>query len=233
MRVVVIGLACAVGLYLIYEGMRIAPLYRAAERQVEMAQPYTRAGSSPGILVLGDSTAVGVGATKPEETVAGRLARHLPQLAVENHAVSGARIHDMDGQFKRASKDRYRLIIMHVGANDLIRLRTAENAATALEPMLVRLRARADRVVFLCAGNVGAAGFFPWPMRGNYQRLNLEYHERFTRLGAATSTQYVNLFTPPATDPFVLQASVFMSIDQLHPSSEGYRLWFERIVPHL
>jgi hypothetical protein len=44
------------------------------------------------ILVLGDSTAFGTGATHPEDSTAGRLAARYPRASVTDLAVNGLRI---------------------------------------------------------------------------------------------------------------------------------------------
>jgi len=40
---------------------------------------------------------------------------------------------------------------------------------------------------------------------------------------------YINLFTPTTEDPFIKEPEIYLSADGLHPSSEGYKLWFEKI----
>src|SRR5690606_22492537 len=44
------------------------------------------------LLVVGDSTALGAGAEKPHQSVAGRLGRRFPGLRIRNVAVDGARL---------------------------------------------------------------------------------------------------------------------------------------------
>ena len=60
------------------------------------------------MLVLGDSTAVGIGAMRPEESVAGRVSNFLNADRVENYAVSGAVTNDLNEQMKNAALPKYR-----------------------------------------------------------------------------------------------------------------------------
>lgn len=230
MKSAFILLAAAIGLYIAFEVIRIVPLVRASNRLVADAIPFSRSGAGSSTLILGDSTGVGIGASRSEDSVAGRIAAALPTHALENRAVSGARVADIGGQFHVAQRRRYALIVIQVGGNDIIRFRSAASAAGAIEPFLKEAKARADKVVFLSAGNVGGAYLFPWVLRSLYQRLTLAYHAEFAAAAVRTGVTYINLYTPPDQDPFIQQPQIFLAADGLHPSSEGYRLWFEKLA---
>src|SRR6187402_3364078 len=74
------------------------------------------------VLVLGDSTGVGVGATLPEESVAGLLAADYPDAEVINVAVSGTRVAGAIAQARvcREAGMRFDLALLHVGGNDVV-----------------------------------------------------------------------------------------------------------------
>ena len=215
--------------YLGYEYVRFRSLLIAGDGLIESAKLFAREGNDTAMLVLGDSTAVGVGASKPEDTVPGRIASLHPAWTVENYAVSGARIHDIPGQLARAERTEYELIFMQIGANDIIRFKNAADAARELAPHLEALRARGKKVVFITAGNIGATTFFPHMLRPYYHHATLRYHAAFEKLAERTGVTYVNLYTPPADDPFTKDPGLFLAEDGLHLSSEGYGLWFERV----
>lgn len=109
-----------------------------------------------------------------------------------------------------------------IGGNDVVRLRLADNAAAALSPSLGQARAASDKTILLTAGNVGGARLIPWLLRPIYRWLNLSYHRELEQASAATGVTYVNLYTPPEADPFVLQPKKFLAVDEFHPSSDGY-----------
>ncbi len=222
-----------VAAYIAFEAFRIFPLYRATQQLAKKAAPFTRAAGANSILVLGDSTAVGIGADRPEDSVIGLIAKGLPGSSVENYAQSGARIDDPSQQLSKALRDRYDLAFVQVGANDLIRFRSATNAAESLLPILIRLKDRAQRVILVMAGNVGGAPFFPWVLRPIYHRRSLAYHAALEDIAQRSGVIYVKLYLPPEKDPFSLQPEQFLASDRLHPSSAGYALWFKRIAPAL
>jgi len=219
--------------YVAYEAVRIHPLLRASARLIESGKPFTRVKGESAMLILGDSTAVGVGAAAREDTVAGRIAALHPEWAVENYAVSGARIKDLKGQFAKAERDRYVLTVIHIGANDIIRFQSAPHAIADLEPALQLITSKSNKVIFLTAGNVGGAKFFPSILNPFYHRRTLQYHAAFEALAERVGVSYVNLYTSPEEDLFLKDSGRYFSADGLHPSSEGYRLWFERIMPIL
>src|SRR5277367_6022713 len=77
--------------------VQLALFWRGVQRARTLAaqgRRYERRLASKGlaVLILGDSTGVGVGASMPEESIAGLLAADYPQADVVNISESGARI---------------------------------------------------------------------------------------------------------------------------------------------
>lgn len=192
------------------------------------AIPFSAIGQGKSMLVLGDSTAVGVGATRPEESLAGLVAQEANIAWVENYAVSGARVHDLSVQIARAQRDRYDIVLVQIGANDIIRFTPASSSAALLEEVLITLP-ESGKTLLLTAGNVGGAVLFPLPLRPLYERRTLQYHEAFADVAAMFGITYINLYTPPREDPFVREPERYLAKDGLHPSSEGYGVWFKEV----
>jgi lysophospholipase L1-like esterase len=160
--------------------------------------------------------------------VAGRLAHSLGATSVENYAVSGAVVADLPAQVAAAKQKTYTAILLQIGGNDIIRFHNAERVGRELEQILKTLPA-AEKIILMSAGDVGSAHLFPFFVRPFHTALNQKYHRVFERIATAFGAQYVNLYTLPAKDPFVLEPKKYFSLDGLHPSSEGYRVWFERL----
>ncbi|MCP3991059.1 MAG: SGNH/GDSL hydrolase family protein [Actinomycetia bacterium] len=112
---------------------RVAPGVRAVTRQI---QPYTRwwndqnqmaaRGDGPLLVVVGDSTAIGIGASAPERGYVGRLRDHMRRQhhegwRVVNLALSGARVSDaIDRQIPIIERLQPDLVICCVGTNDVV-----------------------------------------------------------------------------------------------------------------
>ena len=185
---------------------------------------------SKSLLVLGDSTAVGVGATGGDDTVAGRLAEGMKASHVRNVAISGAVVHEIEEQLSRATGAHYHTILLQVGANDVLQLHSLPEVARELDSVLETLRERGDRVIVLMAGNVGAAAIIPPPLRPLYTKRTLSYHRAFAEVAARHGAIYVNLYAPPETDPFLSHPETYFAPDGLHPSGAGYALWYKRLT---
>lgn len=218
-------------------GYRAALTYlraRAARVQIAEAVPYAREGDdhSKALLVLGDSTGVGVGASRPEETLAGLVAAAIGATYVENHAVSGATVDDLAPQIEVARLSRYDTILIQIGANDIIMLRDARRTAMRLDAILMSLP-EARRIILLSAGNVGGANIFPFVIRPFHTWTTLAFHRWFAKVAERRGGVYVNLYDKPENDRFITDPDRYFSEDGLHPSSEGYALWFEKVRPHL
>lgn len=234
MRIVLFILGGLGLLLLAYWSVRFYLTVQTSKRLIESAVPYERTSENPSrtMLVLGDSTAVGIGADVPEESVAGRVAEEVAMDTVENRAVSGAVVGDLSAQASKATRDHYDLILIQAGGNDIIRFTNAERAGETLRTVLRNLP-DAERVIMISAGDVGGATLFPWPVRPFHSRLNRQYHDTFARVAEEEGIMYVNFKEAASTKEIRENPRVYLAEDGLHPSSEGYRLWFEEIRPAL
>lgn len=226
--------AVVLGVLVLYSVTRTALLISESKRLVENTAPFEKVSAdiSVPLLVLGDSTAVGVGATVPEESVPGRVAIAIGATHTENHAVVGAKVKDLSQQIGMASLPKYRLILIQIGANDMVRFHDAGDAASTLGTALESLPP-ADQVIVISAGDLGTARILPLPLRSSYSRINQAYHSAFSEAAARHGAIYVDLSQGPGSEAFAENPAPYFAPDQFHLSSEGYRLWFEAIQPHL
>ena len=187
---------------------------------------------SVSILVLGDSNAFAVGADKPSDGVAGLLATYVKATYVENQSAPGTGASGLSAQVKRARLPRYTYILIQVGGKDMGRFHNPTKMARFLREGLEILPAF-DRMIMTTAGNVAAAPFIPWFLKPFYTRLNHSYHRAFSKVVGEHGGLYVNIYRDPKNDAFVQNPERYFAADELHLSSEGYRLWFERILEEL
>ena len=215
---------------LLYWGARFVYLFSVAISMTSRTVPYEKVSNNTSVtlLVLGDSTAVGVGASTPEESVPGRLAAHVGATYVENHAVSGSLVNDVPPQIEKAALPRYRMILLQIGANDMVRFHDADKTARRLGDVLENLPP-ADSVIVISAGDLGTARIFPPPLRPLYTRVNLKYHMAFSSIAEERGVTYIDLSKGPGKELFEKEPERYFAPDRFHLSSAGYGLWFDAI----
>lgn len=224
-----IALLLAAGAFLAYLAYEIVPIshaIRVSANLVVRTHGFERAAGERSILVLGDSTAVGVGASAPSYSVAGRLSGLL-NASVENHAVSGAITPDLAAQITAATRDRYDLVLVQIGANDVIKLRSLAKADAALHSALAELGKRSDRILVLTAGKIGTAPLFPWFIGPLMTHRAALLRDRFMETTKASDAAYVDLYT--IQDPFNTDPARYYALDGLHLADDGYAFWYEEV----
>ena len=186
------------------------------------------AGARAALLVVGDSTAVGTGASSPAASVPGLIARDHPQLRIVNRAKDGARFADIVGQLEAAGDERFDAVLVLGGGNDVIRLTREAVLAQQVDRAvaLALARTRAGVVVLMPSGNVGSAPFFFPPWSWLMTARSKQLHQLAREAARSQGALYVNLFKEKADDPFAQRPDELNAKDGLHPSDAGYRIWY-------
>lgn len=179
------------------------------------------------LLVVGDSTAVGTGATSPQSSVAGLIGRDHSGLGVTNRARDGARLFDIAAQLQGA--EQFDVVLVLGGGNDVIRLTSHERMVDGVRRILTAAGQKAPVVIFMPSGNVGNAPFFFPPWSWLMTRRSRDLHEVARTEAAQTGAIYVNVFAERQADPFAQEPQRFHAADGLHPSDAGYALWYEAL----
>lgn len=178
------------------------------------------------MLVVGDSTAVGTGATQASRSLAGLIGQAHPQVSIENRARDGATFADVADQL--SGSERFDIVLVQAGGNDVIRLRGLDALRSDIDRVVDLARSRADVVVLMPAGNVGNAPFFFPPLSWLMTQRSRHLHAFVAAAAARTGAVYVNLFQERSADPFVNDKALNAS-DGLHPSDAGYRVWWQEL----
>jgi lysophospholipase L1-like esterase len=184
------------------------------------------ATKGPTILVLGDSTGVGVGASLPEESIAGLLAADFPHADIVNISESGARIADAVAQARtcNAAAMHFDMAILHLGGNDIVRATPNDKLADACEALMRELARLADRTVWLGPPNLGLAPLFPPPLSWLLSLRSRAATSVFAQCCARHKVSYVDFSAPAHAVHFhrARRRQHFAS-DGFHPSSSSYR----------
>jgi lysophospholipase L1-like esterase len=188
------------------------------------------------LVLLGDSTALGVGVERVTDTVGGQLANLLAdapggrRVELSSVAVSGSKSGDLGTQVSRALVGvRPDVAVILVGGNDAIHFNPPAEAAEHLAAAVRRLRAVGVAVVVGTCPDLGAARAFPLPLRQivGWQGRRL----------AAAQTAAVKSAGGVPVDLAEQTGAVFRADagtychDGYHPSADGYRVWAHALLP--
>ena len=209
-------------LYAAFRFTQAAALARRSEPlQIAPTEPKKR------LLIVGDSTGVGTGASTPQTSLAGLIAAEHPNLAIVNRSADGATVDRIAAQLEGGG--RFDAVLILGGGNDMIRMAGADALRAALSRVLFLARARSDNVVLMPSGNVGNAPFFLWPWSALMTQRSRVLHAVARQAAAANGATYVGLFKERSADPFAQEPGRLLAADRLHPSDAGYALWHREL----
>jgi lysophospholipase L1-like esterase len=180
------------------------------------------------ILVLGDSTAAGVGVTSQLDALPGNIAR-----AIRDHwergsmwsavGKNGGTAHDIvENYLDEACSAEYDLIFLSIGANDVLGARSRGAFRRDVRTILRRLRSANPSALILMSS---LPAFFRFEGMPNPLRWVLYLHSQSLESAARKFVRGepgVIMSTPPP--PYTVG---FFARDRFHPSATGYRDWVD------
>lgn len=233
---IIVALLIILSISILVELIRFRQEIKFAVIDAESAIPYEQSGSGQTILVAGDSTLLGTGASTPDASVIGLIGAALPDAEINNISVNGHKWEDMTEAIKGVKKD-YGITVIGSGGNDLIRARSFNSIRKNFTETLELATSRSDIVIVITHGNIGASRLFPYFLRPilKYRSrvVSSIYSEICSKYG---NVYHVSMYLPPSEDPYVQSPSTYFAEDKLHPSDAGYKVWFDRLkgrVPDL
>ncbi|MEH1167584.1 SGNH/GDSL hydrolase family protein [Micromonospora sp. CPCC 205539] len=211
--------------------------YAQPELGLALRATIGRPGAPPLRLVLiGDSSALGVGVDRLDDTIGGQLANLLADgpsgrlVHLSSVGVSGSRSTDLATQVARALLgERPDVALILIGANDATGLRRPGDAAAYLGAAVHRLReARVEVVVGTCP-DLGAVRAIASPLRQlvGWAGRRMAYAQTVAVLDAGGTV--VDLATE--TGPVFRADAGTLCHDGFHPSADGYRVWAHALLP--
>jgi lysophospholipase L1-like esterase len=196
-------------------------------------RPRGRAGppAAPGravrIVALGDSLALGTGASAPRNGFIFRaylrVLERRPGSRIESYAIGGSTVADvLRLQVPRLAGSRADAVVVCVGGNDVVRRVEPAQFAAAYARLLARVRALQPRAAIVCCGvpDVGLSPLFTGSDHDAVARLSREDDAAVRAAARRFRAASVDVYgaTVRARD----DANRFMSDDRFHPSDAGY-----------
>lgn len=183
------------------------------------------------ILIVGDSTAVGKGAKLAEDTIAGKLGHDFPNSEIINLGVNGCLMSDVIRQLNSVKGQKFDIVIISAGGNDIVHFtklkRLAKNLITVLDQAI---EISNHRVLLLLYSNIGYAPIFPSYIKWLLKRRTNKIHEIFQNISYSIKVPCIKLFIDPKDNEMTLkERKKLFAADMIHPSSEGYRLWYNHM----
>lgn len=183
---------------------------------------------------LGDSTGVGVGATRGGGYVARlfeRIERARPGSRLHNLCVSGATTEDvLRYQVGRLGEHGApTLVTVGIGVNDVSRLMLEEYERN-LDQLVRRVRAvTASPVVMTNIPDIACAPAVPDFMREEARKRIAAFNGALARVAGQHELVVVDVYT--RSSELLPERPDFFCSDRFHPSDEGYQFWADEMWP--
>lgn len=188
------------------------------------------------LVLLGDSSALGVGVDRVVDTVGGQLATLLSigtgcRVELSSVGVAGSRSADLSTQVSRAllGGGHPDVAVVLVGANDATGLSRPGHAAAHLGGAVRRLREEGIQVVVGTCPDLGAVRAFAQPLRQIAGWLGRRVARAQAQAARAAGGAVVDLATE--TGPVFRADAGTLCYDGFHPSADGYRVWAHALLP--
>lgn len=198
-------------------------------------------GAAPGepveLLVLGDSTAAGMGADTRYQTVGAILATGLAAIMgrpvrLTNEAVIGAESSDLNAQLSRALArvDQPDAAVVLIGANDVTHRIDRATSVRHLERTVRYLRTLSVPVVVGTCPDLGTVEPIPFPLNQLLRRWSRDLAAAQTVAAVEAGARTVSMADLLGPE-FEASPSVMFSQDRFHPSAAGYARVASALLP--
>jgi lysophospholipase L1-like esterase len=187
------------------------------------------------MVLIGDSTAAGLGADLPAQTPGALLAGGLADILrrpvrLHNFAVVGALSCDLYPQLDWAVDTRPDVAVVLVGGNDVTHAVRPPVAAEHLTAVVRRLRAAGAEVVVGTCPDLGTIRPFRQPLRWMCRRWSREIAAAQTVAAVQAGARTVSLADLLGPE-FLAAPDEMFSSDHFHPSPAGYAKASAAILP--
>jgi lysophospholipase L1-like esterase len=187
----------------------------------------SRGGPPLSLLVLGESTAVGVGAETQDEALAFCLARALVRtrgVSVDVQVVgqTGANVRKVRRELFSKVDFPVDAALVVLGVNDTLELTRGRRWSAELAALISELKPRARDVVFSGVPPLGELRSLPQPMRSALGARAAYLDALLARTCAAERVHHIPIALPHRPEQ--------IAEDGFHPSALGYATWGDELA---
>jgi len=179
------------------------------------------------VAVLGDSLAVGIGASLPEHTFGNRMLTHLQEkhqhVVLHNFGQPGAKVRDVIlHQLPLVKKVKAQLVICIVGSNDVVHRTSADTFRIGSRDLFQELSQLAEQVVVFNIPRLTLTPAFPKRFRFLIDRkINAFNRVLEKQLLEYNNVKIFDFFS--VTHKYLSISHEWISEDRYHPNDKGYR----------
>lgn len=218
-------------IYVLFEASLMLSDGLTARRLGRATAPFCRfvEHSDAIVMCVGDSTAVGTGAQHSTQSVAGRLAYDFPNITVINHGINGASSANLVTLLSQHPEWRADVLIIHIGGIDIMGLRSLRALRSNTTSILRMAKHIAPRVVLVTPPDLGSIPYFRFPLSLFFSFRTRQARDFVLRRAKKGDFAHVDLYTDSEDNPFRTNRKRYFAADHIHPSDDGYALWYAAI----
>lgn len=216
--------------YLIYSFLTTFYFLNKTTNLIDKTKPFNQNIENPDqkILVVGDSIAYGVGTTKSEKSISGRLGEKFPNSKITTRAENGLTTSELLEDKEKYFRGDFDKTVIIIGANDIIWWKNLEKTTSNIKKIIKEAENNKSKTYFYTSGKIGEAPVIPWYLKPIYNKRSLTIRNKAKRISKEhKNTEYIDLISD-GKDIFSGKKKYYAK-DLLHLSDKGYKLWFERL----
>ncbi len=219
------------GVFILIEGVRLIYYGYRAHLSGERTTPVSQMCKNPRkrILIVGDSTSYGTGASSPNNSLVGRFASDFPDFEIINESENALNIANLEKKLENGS-GTFDVLMIHIGGIDTL----AFTSFLKMEKLFLRINEHIKRrnfrtVILVTVNNVGLSPFIRFPLKHLFEERSRKMHSFFEKMAQRYNMVHVSLYELAENDPLAKDPRRLFSADKIHPSDEGYGIWYARI----
>jgi lysophospholipase L1-like esterase len=231
-----IGAVASMGGALLVQTAKLARAWHIGGRLASSTRAFSQVPPEPRarVLIMGDSTGLGVGA-QPGQCLAALLAADRPDAEVCNVSQSGATFADIPHQLSciPTASEPWDLILLHAGGNDILHGTPRARLHRDTHALLERLLPLARHVVWLGPPNVGLLPAFIPPFSWWLSRRSIEACALYRECADRFGVRFFDFCEPAEKAFFRADPLHYIAQDQIHPSAASYLHCYHRVKQDL
>jgi lysophospholipase L1-like esterase len=173
--------------------------------------------------MIGDSYAVGLGASTPEKSFTGLFAKDFPSMDITNLSKSGISTRGLlKYLLKKEEFNKYDRAIVVVGGMDIINHTPLTRLELSLTALISLLEHHCKEIILVIPGHVGLIPLYNWPLSAILNQRARKVRKLFKHVAG----EYGVKFLEEHTDLLIRDREKYYAQDQHHPNDQGYELMY-------